>query len=545
MRRFYLNNAIVICLLISSLIFIGKATAQDSPVNHVYQYSAKAEGNEAYLWIPPDCKYVRGVIIAMSNMLERKWLESAIIRKTASKEGLGIIWINLSNSALGNEPELNADMTKGSGVVLENLLKQLADISGYKEIAYAPIISTGHSAHGQFAWTAANWNPKRIIAAIPIKTVPLPGTLAFKDIPLCYMVGQTTEWPEFRDGRPGDRDFFWPVVRQSAIALRNKNEHNLIGVVVDPGGGHFDWSDHLARFLALYIQKACQYRLPKRNPHKGPVRLKKIDPESGWLTDTGGMEDDTNAPAPYKRYKGNPRDAYWWFDGETARAAAAFEGDRKSRKKQMLTFIQDGTLLPVAKTGFASLKFEPEKDGITFHVIGGFLPSVPKELIHAGEKLGHAEGPIRFYVITGPAVQIDSNTFRIQFDRGGPGPVWIEESQKGNKEYRHAVQPAKMDIPEKIIKGPSQTIIFPQIHDQEVGAKYIVLGATADSKLPVHYYVDSGPAFVKKDTLVFTPVPVKSKYPVKVTVVAYQWGRTIPPLYQSAGSVTREFYIKK
>lgn len=540
----------IVCLLLTlGLALVSFNTiSQESvykPIDHVYQYSILVGTRTAYLWIPPTCHYVRGVIIAMSNMLERKWLEGPIIRGTATDEGLGIIWIGPSHNQKGEKPDLNENMTGNSGDMLDHMFKQLAKVSGYKEIAYAPIISTGHSAHGQFAWEVANWAPQRVIAAIPIKTYPLPDTLNFKDVPLCYIVGQTTEWPEYRNGKPGDRDFFWPVVRQSAIALRNKNGHNLIGVVVDPGGGHFDWSDHLARFLALYIQKACQYRLPKKNPHKGPVKLKKIDLESGWLTDTGGMDNDKSAPAPYKRYKGYPQDAYWWFDKKTARAAVAFEGDRKNREKQMLTFIQDGKLLPVAKTGFASLKFEPEKDGITFHVQGGFLPNVPKELVHSGEKLGHADGPIRFYVITGPAVQIDSNTFRIQFDRGGPGAVWIEESQKGNEKYRHAVQPAKMDIPEKITKGQFQAITFPAIEDQEDGTKYIVLNATADSGLPVYYYVDSGPAFIKKDTLVFTPVPVKSKYPVKVTVVAYQWGRIIPPLYQSAESVIREFYIKK
>ena len=37
----------------------------------------------------------------------------------------------------------------------------------------------------------------------------------------------------------------------------------------------------------------------------------------------------------------------------------------------------------------------------------------------------------------------------------------------------------------------------------------------------------------------------KSKYPVKVTIVAYQWGRTIEPLYQSLEMITHSFLIKK
>ena len=43
--------------------------------------------------------------------------------------------------------------------------------------------------------------------------------------------------------------------------------------------------------------------------------------------------------------------------------------------------------------------------------------------------------------------------------------------------------------------------------------------------------------------MLFRSIPVRSRYPVKVTVVATQWGRTIAPLYQTAEPVTREFYL--
>src|SRR6202012_1231991 len=59
----------------------------------VYQYSVDAGGRTVYLWIPPKCKYVRGVIISLSNLLERNWLEDPLIRRTAAEEGLGIIWV--------------------------------------------------------------------------------------------------------------------------------------------------------------------------------------------------------------------------------------------------------------------------------------------------------------------------------------------------------------------------------------------------------------------------------------------------------------------
>lgn len=506
--------------------------------NQVYQYSVDAGGRTAYLWIPPACRYVRGVIIALSNLLERNWLEDPLIRQTAAEEGLGIIWVGPGPASAA----LTADMKPGAGAVLEKMLDDLATVSGYQELASAPIIPMGHSANGHFAWTVPNWNAARTIASIPIKTVPLPDYLGFTGVPLCYIVGQTTEWPQFRvpdpATRPGDRDFFWPVVRNSAVALRAQNE--LVGVVTDPGGGHFDWSDHLAQFLSLYIHKACLYRLPA----KAGGALRSIDPTGGWLTDIGGMDSDQYEPAPYKSYTGDPRKAYWFFDKETALAAAAFEGDRKPREKQMLTFVQDGQFLPVAKQGFAPLRFEPDSDGVSFTLRGDFLTQMPPELTGSGTPLGHAPGPIGFRVITGPAVQTGPNTFRVRFDRAGmTGDVWIQAYHPGDDRYRPAVQPGRMQIPTRLTMGTPQVIHFPAIPSPRAGVRTVALTATSDAGLPVDYYVVAGPAVVEGRHLRLTGIPVRTKYPVKITVVAYQWGRPVAPLYQSAEPVTRVFFV--
>lgn len=530
-------------LILSMLLLAGiNCKAQGNPQDHVYQYSVRVNSRKAYLWIPPDCKQVKGVIVSLANLLERNWLEDPLIRKTASEIGLGIIWIC---PAQKGDQSFTVDMKPGMEVVFQKMMDDLAQESGYEELKNVPVIPMGHSANGHFAWTFAGAFSDRTIAAIPVKTLPFPDTLSFKNIPLCYVVGETTEWPQFRvpdpATHPGDRDFYWPVVRSGALALRAKNPANLISVVTDPGGGHFDWSPHLAKFIALYIRKACQYRLPD----PGKSGLKPIRAEFGWLTGTGGMDKDEYSPAPYRSYKGGTANSYWFFDQETATAAINFEGDRIARKKQMHTFIQDGKLLPVAKLGYAALKFEPEKDGVSFNLKGGFLSELPPELIGAGEKLGHATGQIQFRVITGPAVQTGLSSFKLQFDRNGMGgELWIQEEQAGDATYRHAVQPGMMRIPAKLTEGKPQEITFNQIPNVKHGTKMLLLQAKSNG-LPVDYYIISGPAYIENGMMKFTTVPVKSTFPVKVTVVAYQWGRTIEPLYQSAEPVEQSFYIIK
>ncbi|MEI6276581.1 MAG: hypothetical protein WCP08_11360 [Prolixibacteraceae bacterium] len=511
-----------------------------SPISSVYQFAVPVGGRKAYLWIPEECHYVRGLIISMENMLERNWLEDTVIRQTAAREGLGIIWL-----ADGKPTNITFEMKPDAMAELQQMFADLARESGYSEIEFAPLIVMGHSWNGRMAWNYPNANPERVLAAIPIRTYTMPDKLNFSGIPLCYVVGETTELPQFSDGRPGDRDFYWPIVRQTAVKLRIDNPDNLIGVVTDPGGNHTDWSDHQADFVALFIRKACHYRLPDKRPVDGKASLRKITRDSGWLTDTGGMEPDRFEPAAYSQFKGDPTKAYWFFDEEMARAAVSFSGDRKKRDKQMPSFIQDGKILPVDKTGYVQLKFQPNRDGVTFHLKGGFLSEVPESLIGAGTNLGHGNPEFSFSVTCGPVVQIDKYSFRIQFDRQAFRLPVIQVVQNGNNQYRRALQPGKLNIKPKNYEGMPQEIIFPEIRNQKRGVGRMKLKAIADSGLPVRYYVESGPAIIKGNQLIFTKIPPRSKLPLKVTIVAWQWGRTIDPLFQTAETVCRTFMIQK
>jgi hypothetical protein len=509
----------------------------------IYQYAVTQANRTIYLWIPPECASVRGLIAAFANLTERQWLEDPAVREVAKRQCLGIVWIGP-----GDESVLNADMKPGVGEALQATFRALARVSGFPELEFAPVIPTGHSAHGQFAWRFAQWAPERTIAVIPIKTVPFPRDLDLPGIPMLYLVGETTEWPQYRDGRIGDRDFFWPHVRDSALRLRQAGSENLIGVVTDPGGGHFDWSPADGRLLALFIEKACLARLPQQTPEHGPVHLRPITANQGWLTDSSGVQPDRWPPGPYAHYHGNASQAYWFFDREMADAAVRFNGDRVARKHQMLTFEQDGVLLPVATQGFAPLKFEPEADGITFKLKPAFLTSIPPQLVAAGTPLRHAEGPIHLKVITGPAEQLAPDTFRVAMGRGDEaGDIWIEEENDGNREFRKAVQPGKLSIPARLAEGTPQQIHFDPIPDLRPTAAPVLLHASSTSGLPVRFFVNYGPARVKGDRLVLNEIPKYARCPIEVEVIAYQWGRLAGksgPAIQTAEPISRKFRIE-
>jgi len=57
----------------------------------------------------------------------------------------------------------------------------------------------------------------------------------------------------------------------------------------------------------------------------------------------------------------------------------------------------------------------------------------------------------------------------------------------------------------------------------------------------VYYYVKEGPAEIRGNKVIFTKIPPRSRYPLKVTVVAWQYG--IAGKVQTAEPVERTFFI--
>ena len=77
----------------------------------------------------------------------------------------------------------------------------------------------------------------------------------------------------------------------------------------------------------------------------------------------------------------------------------------------------------------------------------------------------------------------------------------------------------------------------------KAGTPSVPLSATADSGLPVSYFVVVGPAIVKDGKLVFTKIPPRAKLPITVTVAAWQWGRNTEPKIKRAEIVRQSFAL--
>jgi hypothetical protein len=492
------------------------------------------------------------VVFAQNNMEELSILEHEGFRKEMGELGFAEIWVSPSFDHVFN-------FEKGAGKVFNDLMERLANVSGYTELRFAPVVYIGHSATASAPYYFAAWNPERTLAAISV----------------------SGQWPFFRHAayapdiwRERTIDYL-PCLETmgeyeaadtwSAEGLKERREHPLmpLSMLACPAEGHFAVTDKKVKYLAFYIRKAVQYRMPKNYQENSPPKLIPIDPtKTGWLAEKWKANETPSVPsAPIGSYKGDPAQAFWFFDGEHVRETEKYQSAYRNRKVQLLGIVQEGKLVSQENTHQqVDLKFIPLRDGLTFRLEGTFLDTVPGESprpaawtgLPAGTPIGNAgkRQVISIDKIIGPFEKIDATTFAIRMQKeSGPDlkkhQMWFAVTHPGNDKYRPGVQQAKMEIPAINEKGRPQRISFPEIADQKLGTKAVKLRARTDSGLQVHYFVLEGPAEMEGNRLRFTQIPPRAKFPLRVTAVAWQWGSTREPFIKSAETVFKTFYLLK
>lgn len=514
--------------------------------------------SRAFLWIPSDCKQVRAVVVGQHNMLEEDILEHPDFRKSMSDLGVAIIWIT---------PAMDGPFDPGkSGARFNAMLKELAEKSGYQQLEFAPVAPIGHSAAASYPWNFAAWAPERTLAALSIHG-DAPET------PLSGYGKPNPNWGDRTiDGVPGLMamgEYEWIDARLApATVYHIAHPKAPIAVLAEPGEGHFAACDDLVHYLAMFVKKCVEQRLPALadTPIDRPPVLRPIDPTKGWLVERWSLGQSRRfSPGPFAAYAGDPLDAFWAMDQEMAQATQNYHAEMVAKLPQLVGFVQDGKLVQPTPTHLmVPLKFLPMEDGETFKLETAFLDQVssmgaendlPRKNNHmrwtalpAGSPLGHATGggPIQIRRIEGPIEQIGPDTFRLSFYRGYTSrqAIWLCATHPGDAKFKSAVQQAMMPVPKNDV-GAEQTITFPDLANVEAQAAPFKLSATSSAGLPVHYYVREGPAEVDGDTVKLLPVPPRARFPVSTTIVAWQWGRAGEHAVKKAAMVERTFEIVK
>jgi len=499
--------------------------------------SPETNGNpDAFLWIPSDCERVNAVVFGQHNMCEETIFEHPVFRKAMADLGFAVVWLT---------PGIDYpwDVSTGCRKYFDRMMQDLAETSGYAELNNAPIVPLGHSAMATFPWNFAAWNPERTLAVISYKG----------DAPRTNLTGyggSNLEWGRTRniDGIPGlmimGEYEWWEARVNPALAFRMMYPESCISFLCDVGHGHFDVSDEVVSYISLFLKKAAQYRLPGNSKE-----LKKAELRNGWLAERWSPNDNQRvAPSSFARYKGDPHDAFWYFDEEIALETEKYYEKQRDKKNQYIGIVQNGKLLPFDKESHTqyNVKLEPGDDGITFRLSAAFTDSLRQRPTNE-----HAlTEKIRIDRINGPVQKVNDSIFRVQFYRMGlnntkrTGDIYLLAHHKGDKDYKSAVQQLNIRIPYPNREGKEQHIVFPPLKNVKKGTKPITLNATSDSGLPVSYYVKEGPARIENGKLVFTKMPPRAKYPVKVTVTAWQYGKSTGQKIQTAEAVERSFFIE-
>ena len=492
----------------------------------------------AYLWIPENCKQVRAVIIGQHNMTEETIFEHPEFRKNMGKLGIAEIWIT---------PGIDQrwDVTKGTQQIFETMMKNLSEVSGYTELEFAPVIPIGHSAMATYPWNFAAWNPERTLAVLSIHG----------DSPRTHLTGYgraNLDWgTRTIEGIPSlmviGEDEWWEDRLITSFDYRREYRNAPLSFLADAGHGHFDISDELIDYLSLFLKKTVEYRLPEHSSLDAPIQLIPVEAKNGWLADRWRKnEKPTAEAASYDKYKGDRNHAFWYFDKEMADATEKYYANERGKTEQYIGFEQKGKLITFNPKSHVRMfpSFQPEADGVTFH-----LKAVYTDTLRNEYSKEHSTHPIRMSRICGPVEVVNDTTFTVRFYRMGldnpkrTGGICLMASVKQDHKYRSAVQQVEIRIPYRNKEGIPQRIIFPKLSDVKASVKEISLNGTAASGLPVYYYVKEGPAEIKGDKLVLTKIPPRAKFPVKVTVVAWQYGRSGEPKVQTAEAVEQSFYI--
>ncbi len=278
--------------------------ARSSAAEYQFSVPTGPRDSRAFLWIPPQCQHVRGILLASQVILEKRVCDDPIIRDACARENLAIIILYRSPfgefhyhrdlpraKAIEKIRELAADQKidvqiadKKSGAsppdanhsdisngetadqILQRILDRLAGESSYSEISTAPLLTLGHSGGAIFAWNVAYCWPQRILGLIGLHSaVILPPPWDPKATPagfpaLCIS-GEYESW-----GNPSEPlDKHWRWLRGGILNMRGCYDAQACEVV-QPGCTHFNWDTPLAQVTAKFIEKAARYRIPADAP---------------------------------------------------------------------------------------------------------------------------------------------------------------------------------------------------------------------------------------------------------------------------------------
>ena len=490
----------------------------------------RAEPGKVFLWLPPEAKTLRGLLVGGQLGIELEIALDGEVRKACAENGLGIVYFVPHISGVFHYWQEGSSDAKRWLKAFDGLAQR----SGHPELKRVPWTTMGHSTAGIFCRNVAYCWPHRVAGILHIKSgnfhqkdhLPPAGSLA--GVPLVAFNGQFETFGPEGGLRPElGRETQWVFVEKDIERFKEKDPNHLMSLWLDLGGDHFHGSPELSQYAALFIRKAAKHRIPAQLPAgDGEVPCLPLKLEDGWLTDPD-LYSPKHPAASYKDYAGDRLKALWHFDEEAARANAQHHknlGNHQCLSNPTCVWLDEG-------------------DGWTFRAKAEFLDAMPHPYggSVAGKQIGHSSKPFVYRCkINEPVEQVGADTFRL---RRPIRSANIAAVHPGDDQYRATNCWGSISVPQ--VKGAAQTIEFPAVPDLPAGSDARALEVKASSGLPVYCEVDYGPVVVRDGKIAVSELPREAQFPIECRVTAYQIGRRTEPTVSPAAPVSQVFRVVK
>jgi hypothetical protein len=275
----------------------GAPAVTKQPGYKVYDH---AEGDHKFrLVVPEKLEVVRGILVVgpYAGGDSRGYHEQVWYREFLNLHGFA--FLGATNYYLHDYKVMRA------------ALKQFAADFGHSELVHAPYAATGFSAGGGYTRLLMKADPDKVIAGVVVgSTMKLRGepTDDHRRVPMCVINGDL----EYEPGEAGGM-----AKALEPVLAEHRPKGALWGWMAVQGVGHeFAGQEVLA---VPMLDAAVRLRYPAdADVRKGPVKLKPVESESGWVADNTTWKSGLTVVNPAKQFKGDVAKSSWLLNDDIA-----------------------------------------------------------------------------------------------------------------------------------------------------------------------------------------------------------------------------------
>lgn len=288
----------------------------------------KSRPADVLIWTPPGARRVRAMMLVPNNTDSKNFHEHAALRKVAARHEVGIVYLRAFYTGIEYHHKKPVETPPAAPDNIPKVLEIVAKATGMPEFRHAPWITFGKSSRGEFPFRMGWLYPERTIAGISYHgetpTWPIPQYAKKQDQTILYVnANGQEEWS----------GTWYRHVRPSLLNYRARTAwlpHQVVGFGVGHGNyvdghGSKGWGKPVPEgtmgvlriwdYLTLFIDKALTLRMPEKgHPTDGPLKLRQVDPASGYLIHPRSIEELLGMKWHAFRYKDGAYQIIPWPD---------------------------------------------------------------------------------------------------------------------------------------------------------------------------------------------------------------------------------------